>query len=255
MRGSLLIALLLTAASAAAQHDITMVEPAAPDAAIATPLPQHQQRQLKKYDLPELSGAQQALGPQLIDGNLRRPLVDYTLTQGQIVQRISIFEKGLVVVKLTGASSIRKRVLIPEDALASYMKTISAEALRAIPAESLGRPEAGRSGHLRIYAADGAHVDRFFIPDQVPPKQLVDQTAPLYDLMRAIVEDREVTSSVAGYEPKPGDRLVSDDQKTFRVVRVMESDGVVELTCVDVPLTIFIAKKDLHLYFIGAKGQ
>jgi hypothetical protein len=249
--GVLLLA--ATAFPAAAQHDITQVEPVAPDAAIATPTPD--QRKMRRYEMPELSGAQQAIGPQLIDGRLPKPLVDFLTTDGPIEQRISIFEGGLVVVKMTGAGSIRKKVVIPPDALEAYRKAISASALRTILPESLPLPETGRSERLRVYDEEGIPVERVFHPSRVLPKQLIDQLTPLRDLLRAISEDREVTTSLAGYVPAPGDRLVADDHKVYEVMRIVDGAGVVELRCLDAPLTIFVARKDLHLYFIGTKPR
>jgi hypothetical protein len=87
------------------------------------------------------------------------------------------------------------------------------------------------------------------------PLTLGTQITPLRDLLRAMSEDREVTSTVAGYEPKAGDELVADDHKTYRVVRVVDGANVVELKCLDAPTTIYVAKKDLNLYFIGAKPK
>ncbi len=238
------------------QHDITQVEPVAPDAAIATPMPSKHHRRLKKYDMPELAGATQAIGPQLIDGRLPRPLVDFVSLDGAIEQRISIFEGGLVFVKMTGASAIRKKVIIPADALKQYTGTLTADAIRAIDGRYLPPPEARRRSLLRVYAANGTYEERVFHPDRVPPKELNDQVAPLRDLLRAISEDRGVTTSIAGYEPKAGDELVADDHKVYRVVRVAAGAGVVELQCLDAPTTIYVGKKDLHLYFIGAnRGQ
>src|SRR2546423_1077052 len=83
-----------------APHGISMVDDAGTDGAIATPLPIREMRRLKKYDLPELAGSRQALGPQLIDGELPRPLLDYIAISGPIRQRLSIFDGGLVVVDL-----------------------------------------------------------------------------------------------------------------------------------------------------------
>jgi hypothetical protein len=98
-----------------------------------------------------------------------------------------------VVVNMTGASTIRKKLLIPESALQSYMAAVSAEALDAIDQQSLA--PAGIYAHhslLRIYAADGKFVQRVFNPTRVLPKQLTDQITPLRDLLRAISEDRGV---------------------------------------------------------------
>lgn len=250
---SLLPAILLCALPAIAQHDISQVEPASPDAVAATPVPT--KRGFKKYDIPDLAGAQQALGSQLIDGRLRRPLVDFITTEGPIQQRVSIFEGGLVVVNMTGAAVIRKKLLIPEDALQSYVAAVSPEALSAIEPESLMPAEANHRSRLRVYRADGRFVERSFNPTRVLPKPLNDQIVPLRDLLRAVSEDRSVTSSVAGYEPKAGDELVADDQKIYRVTRVVDGADVVELRCLDAPTTIYVAKKDLHLYFVGRRSE
>lgn len=246
--------LLVCAVPALAQHDITQVEPAPPGTAIATPIPNT--RGWRKYDIPDLAGAKQALGSQLIDGRLRKPLIDYVTSEGSIEQRISIFEGGLVVLNMTGAATIRKKVLIPDDALAQYTKSVSTKTLGKIDGRDLVAPEPGRRALLRVYAADGTHVERTFNPTRLLPKEMNDQIAPLRDLVRAISEDRSVTSSVAGYEPKEGDQLVADDQKVYRVVRVVAgAEPVVELKCLDAPTTIYVAKKDLHLYFVGAKPK
>lgn len=247
--------LLLLLVLAAVQHDISKVEPVVPDAAIATPVPERRQRQLKKYEMPELAGAKQALGPQLIDGRLPKPLVDYTALDGSIEQRISIFEGGLVVVKMTGAASMHKKMILPADALAQYMTALSAQSLKKIDQRELAPAEATRRAAVRIYAADGTFVERVFHPDRVPPKELNDHVAPLRDLLRAISEDRGVTTSLAGYEPKEGDELVADDHKVYRVTRVAAGEGVIELRCLDAPTKMFVAKKDLHLYFLGRRGD
>src|ERR1043165_10207707 len=53
-------------------HGIDLVDPAPNGGAIAPPLPEKQRRQLKKLDIPELAGARQALGSQLIAGRSTR---------------------------------------------------------------------------------------------------------------------------------------------------------------------------------------
>ena len=244
---------LLIAFPALAQHDISKVDPAPPDSAIATPLPENRERTMKKYDIPDLAGAQQALGSQLLDGHLRKPLIDYLSREGIVEQRVSVFEGGLVVINMTGPATIRKRLLIPPDALKAYMNATSKKALSRIDARELNTPETSRRAQLRVYDADGTYVERVFHPGYVLPKPLMDQVAPMRDLIRAISEDRGVTSSIAGYEPRVGDELVADDQKVFRVMRVV--DLVVELRCLSAPTTIYVAKKDLNLYFIGKRAE
>lgn len=247
--------LLLLFVLAAVQHDISKVEPVAPDAAIATPVPDREQKRLKKYDMPELAGAKQALGPQLVDGRLPKPLVDFITIEGDLQQRISIFEGGLVVVKMTGAASIQKKVIIPPDALSQYMSALTLHSLSNIDQRELPVAETQHRATIRIYADDGTFVERVFHPDRVPPKELNDHVAPLRDLLRAISEDRGVTTSLANYEPKEGDELVADDHKVYRVTRVAQNGAVVELSCLDAPTRMYIAKKDLHLYFLGRRGD
>lgn len=244
------LAAVLFAFTANAQHDISKVEPAPSDAAVATP---GLRKANKKYDIPDLAGARQALGSQLIDGRLPRPLIDYVARTGDVEQRISLFEGGLVVVNMTGASAIRKKVLIPLDALEAYTKAISAEALAAVDPHALIVADPSRRAQLRVYDDNGNYVERVFDHGRVLPRTLNDPVAPLRDLLRAVSEDRDVTSSVAGYEPKAGDELVADDQKVYRVMRVVEPGGVVELKCLSAPTTMYIAKKDLNQYFVGAK--
>ena len=253
MRLPLAIAFLLLAAPALAQHDITQVEPAPVDGAVSTPIPTR--RSMRKYDIPDLAGARQAIGPQLVEGRLPRPLVDYLVQEGTIQQRISVFEGGLVVVNMTGASTIRKKLVLPPDAVESYTGALTTETLSKIDQRALATPENDRRALIRIYGEEGKFVERVFNPTRLLPNELDQCVTPLRDLLRAISEDRYVTSSVAGYEPKAGDELVADDQQVYRVMRVVPGSNVVELKCLDAPTTIYVQKSDLHLYFLGAKPR
>ena len=124
--------------------------------------------------------------------------------------------------------------------------------MKAIDPRELVPADLTRRSQLRVYDADGTYVERVFHPGKVLPKPLTDQITPLRDLLRAISEDRGVTSSIAGYEPTAGDELVADDHKVYRVTRVV--DLVVELRCLSAPTTIYVAKKDLNQYFIGKRA-
>lgn len=233
-------------------HDITMVDSVPLGGAMATPLPEAQRKQLEKYDLPELAGSAQALGSQLINGELRQPLVDYFARDTRIQQRLSIFEGGLVVLDVRGvAGPIRKRVIIPGDALKSYTKAVAS--LNTIRQEGLTPPKQDRRAVLRVYSGPRQFTERIFDPMAALPKPMNDQVAPLRDLLRAISEDRTVTNTVAGYMPKPGDQLVGDDRKIYRVVRVMDQ-RIVELRCTSQPISLYVEVKDLYNYFIGTTG-
>lgn len=235
-------------------HDITMVDSAPLGGAIAVPLPEAQRRRLARYEIPELAGSKQALGSQLINGGLPRPIVDYVAQEAKVEQRLSIFDGGLVVINVRGAGGpIRKKVIIPDDALKNYLKTITPAALAAIHPSNLVPPKDDRRALLRVYSGPHRFVERIYDPVAVLPKSMNDQVTPLRDLLRALCEDRTVTNTVAGYLPKPGDQLVGDDRKVYLVTRVIEN-RIVELRCTSQPTTIYVAVKDLYNYFIGTPG-
>ena len=237
-----------------ATHDITQVDPAPLGGAIAIPLPERERKKLAKYDIPELAGCRQAIGSQRIEGRLPKPLVDYSASTTALFQRISIFEGGLVVIEVRGVGgTIRKKVIIPDDALQKYLGAISPAALAAVHDHQLTTPRDTRMALLRVYGAQQNFVERQFDPMATMPKTLSDQIVPLQDLLRALYQDRSVTNSVAGYMPKAGDQLVGDDKRVYQVTRVV-ADKIVELRCLSQPTTIYVDVKDLYNYFIGTPG-
>jgi hypothetical protein len=235
-------------------HDITQVDPAPLGGAIAVPLPDGERKKLAKYDIPELAGCRQVIGSQRIDGRLPKPLVDYSVSTSAVYQRLSIFEGGLVVVEMRGAGgTIRKKVIIPPDALQLYLRSISPAALAAVHGGELSKPRDTRTALFRVYDAQQNFVERQFDPMATMPKLLADQVVPMRDLLRAIYLDRTVTNSVTGYMPQVGDQLVGDDRKVYKVTRVV-SGKIVELHCLSQPTTIYVDVKDLYNYFIGTPG-
>jgi hypothetical protein len=235
-------------------HDISQVDAAPLGGAIAVPLPERERRKLKRYEIPELSGSRQALGSQLINGELPRPVIDYVAREAAVRQRLSIFEGGLVVVDISGAgASLRKKLIIPPDALKNYLRAISTAALDGVREGELAAPRDGRAASLRVYSAPHRFVERAFDPMSTLPKELSDQVAPLQDLMRAVYQDRTVTNTVANYKPKVGDQLVGDDRKVYRVERVIDGHVVV-LRCTSTPQLLYVDAKDLYNYFIGTPG-
>ena len=235
-------------------HDISKVDPAPLGGAMSVPLPEKHRRKLKRYEIPELTGSRQAIGSQLVNGDLPRPLLDYHVRDSAIDQRISFFDGGLVVVRLTGAGgTIHKRVIIPGDALKRYLDVASIDTLRTVRSVDVTPATDSRQARFRIYASSQTHAELIFDPSGAKPKRLHDQLRPLEDLLRAITEDRNVTSTVAGYEPKAGDELVGDDRKVYRVQRVIAESGIVELHCLSQPTILYVAKQDLHNYFVGKR--
>lgn len=235
------------------KHGIDQVDEAPVDGSASTPLPREMARRLRKYDIQELAGSRQALGPQLIDGWLPRPLLDLIVVNTQVYQRVSMFEGDLVVVQMKGAGgTILKKVLIPEEAMQSYRAGAAPEAVGKIRPDALPRPRDGRSGTLRIYLKDGV-LERTFDPTATLPKAFHDTIFPLQDLIRAISEDRTVTNTIANYEPQVGDELVGEDRRVYRVTRIVPKSDVVELRCTTLPTVMFVSKQDLHQYFVGSR--
>jgi hypothetical protein len=176
------------------------------------------------------------------------------VTTASLYQRLSIFEGGLVVMESRGTGgTIRKKVIIPADALGSYLHSISPATLNDVREGQLSKPRDTRRAMLRVYDGQMNFVERQFDPMSTMPKTLSDQVMPMQDLLRVIYQDRSVTNSVAGYMPKVGDQLVGDDKKVYKVVRVV-SDKIVELRCLSQPTTIYVDVKDLYNYFIGTPG-
>jgi hypothetical protein len=236
-------------------HDISKVDPAPLGGAIATPLPESEARKLRKYNIEELAGSRQAIGSQLVDGRLPKPMLDYHVRSSALDQRLSFFEGGLVVVRMSGAGgTIQKRVIIPPDAMKKYMDLASADRVEHIGKNELTPPQINRVASFRVYRKD-SYVERMFDPSGTQPKSLHDALMPLQDLLRAISEDRAVTSTLPNYEPKVGDELVADDRKTWRVERIITNGDIVELHCTSQPTVMYVAKKDLYNYFVGRSGQ
>jgi hypothetical protein len=232
-------------------------EPSIGDA-ISVPLPNLSRRQRRRYEMPELSGAKSGNGSHLIDGSLPAPRIDYYSRTNQIVQRISIFSNGVVSITLEGAgANVRKKIVIPPDAVENYLNVVSESDLASVAVETLRPPDEQHESFIRRSTADG-FVERRFHTMSILPNALQQQRWVLEDLMRVLAEDRQISSPLVDYEPRLGDHLISDDAKTYVVTRLAQSptDGlIVELSCTREPVKIFVASKDLYNYFVAAKAR
>lgn len=250
-----LLALLIGSAQQAhaqAPRDISSVDVAPPGTAIAV-MPDDPRVDPSKLEIPELAGAMQALGSQLIDGRLPRPLIDYWTRSEAVTERLTLFEGGLLAVRLSvPGGEIRKKVILPPDAVQAYRAELSPPSLRRMPTFDLSRDSVW-TGLIRVYDPAGTPVERRFDSTVVLPRELEQFRVVMQDLLRAVCQDREVTNTVAGYTPKVGDRLVSDDQRVFEVTSFIGGGQFVELRCISDPTRMYVAVKELHTRFVGSQ--
>lgn len=231
-------------------------DPSASGTSISIPRPEARDQDPEKYEIPELAGASTARGSYLVGGELPRPVLHYIVRLPRVLQRMTIFENGLVVVHVdNGGASIRKQLVLPMDAVATYRTHISPAALELIQDDGQDRGLSSGRGVIRSYRDDGTFVERSFDPTLVLRAELSQKKIIMDDLLRALAEDREVSNPLTGYRPKLGDVLVADDQKSYKITRIIDGGTVVELTCTSDPLKMYVSSKDLYNYFIGKRRK
>lgn len=262
VRGRRWVVLLLLAFSLAvqalAQNDPESEPGSDPsESATAIAIPRSDARdQPPKYEIPELAGASTARGSHLVDGSLPRPVLHYVVRLPRVLQRLTIFENGLVVVHVdSGGASIMKQLVLPLDAVATYRTHVSPAALQLIQDDSRDSGPGSGRGVIRSYGDDGTFVERSFDPTLILGSDLTQKKIIMDDLLRALAEDREVSNPLTGYRPSLGDVLVADDQKSYRVTKLIDEGAILELTCTTEPLKMYVSSKDLYNYFIGKRRK
>lgn len=220
-----------------------------PGSVISLPNPDLPQLQLERYEIPDLAGATPVTGSMLVDGRLPRPLIDYGAKAPGILQSVTIFEQGLIAIRIdSGTARIRKRLILPADAFASYVARVSPAKIRDAVLPDFD--EATTYEYIRAYDEDGKMVERRFDPAFVLPGELEMPRSMMQDIIRAMGHDREVTNPLARYEPRVGDRLVREDQRLFEVTRVINK-LFVELRCQSEPTSMYVAIGDIQQLFVG----
>ena len=230
--------------------------PADTQSAISIPTPAEGSRDRKKYETPELAGSSPAIGSQLIDGRLPRPLLDFVSRSSNTYQRLSFFEGGLVTLHLeAGGAVIRKRVLIPEEAMQQYLDLI--EPAHLSQSDILrGHPKnINDGGFIRLHAADGSFSEARFRSSSVLPIEIERFRTALNDFGRVLAEDREVSNPLVDYEPRIGDRLLATDQLLYEITSLSNGGELIELTCTSSPLRMYVEKKSLYNHFHANMGR
>jgi hypothetical protein len=224
--------------------------------AISIPTPDEGKFDTRQYNTAELNGAAPAIGSQLIDGRLPRPVLDYVSKSAASVQRISFFEGGLVVVHIeAGGARLRKRVRIPAGAVGVYLDLLTPARIDSFAGSDLGLSIAKERSYLRRYRDDGSPVEVSFSNSRILPAEIQRLRTVLDDLVRILAEDREVTNPMIAYKPRLGDRLIGEDQQLYKVTAINNQGEMLELTSTRDPVRIFVATKDVFTYFHAVLGQ
>jgi hypothetical protein len=218
---------------------------------ISIPVPQLSDKEMVNYHVVELAGATPVGDDLLIDGRLPKVLINFTARLEEVYQRLTIFENAVLALEMEGDGwRMSKRVRIPEQALDGYREFFTPRELERFRPWSQGDPARDQTV-LRITAGETT-VERKWASTAVIPEQIERLRLVLQDVVRALSEDREVTNPMAGYDASVGDVLLGDDQKRYRVVGILQQGNLLELQSLTEPVRRFVAKKDLHLYFVAA---
>jgi hypothetical protein len=218
---------------------------------ISIPFPELSDREMVDYHVVELAGATPVGDDLLIDGRLPKILINFTARLEQVYQRLTVFENAILAVEMQGEGwRMSKKVRIPAEALEAYRRFFTTGELERFRPWGEGDPERDQTV-LRIATGEST-VERKWASTAVLPEQIERLRLVLLDVLRALSEDREVTNPVSGYEASLGDVLLGDDQKSYRVVGILQQGDLLELQSLSEPVRRFVAKKDLHLYFVAA---
>lgn len=202
------------------------------------------------YDIPELFGSR-PFKPGELEG-LAPLLVEYSARAGNIFERISIFQNGVVSVHVNseGVDS-RKTLIISDEALATYREQAARVPLDQL-AVTQSDPAIRSRASLRIVRDDRVQERRFATTD-VLPQDIENFRSLLVDLLRAIADDRQVTNPLTGYVPKVGDRLISEDRHMYEIKRFVNDGTIVEVELVGKFTRMYVPTEMIYKMFIDLR--
>jgi hypothetical protein len=219
----------------------------APPAVSASDLKPHEPTIEELNEDPDLFGATRVTGR---GPTLPRPLFEYSLHIGEIVQRVAVFENGIAAVNQRGTGrEVRKRIQLPVEKIADLRQIADGTDLTL--ADGLVTRGDDYMA-LRIWN-DGKKTERLIAPLTALPQEIDLFKRAMTDLMNSIVQDRVISNPLIGYEPKVHDRLVADDGKLYEVTGFINDGTIVELRSAGKPLRMYVPVKELHTLFSGIR--
>jgi len=240
-----------------AQTDEEYIPPPELGSTISIPKPNEGEIDEAGYTSPELTDTRPAVGSQLVDGRLPRPVLDYSVVPPKSLQRLSFFEHGLVVLHMkAGDANLRKRMILPEGALDEYLRMLTPDDAASISKrEILTNGLSDDRGIIRVYRESGSHEQVVFSNSRVLPATVQQLRSTLDDLIRILAEDRGATNPLANYAPKIGDKLISEDLKLFEITAMAQEGQIIEFTGLQEPIRVYVAREDIPSYFHAILGR
>ena len=167
----------------------------------------------------------------LVSGQAPVPVIERTVTQGEVATRLSLFSNRAVVVtmKRGNVQDFFRRITIPEDEYMVYLGTFqtAAEELDEQPVTSR---VATSDAEVRISLHVGPETPRLirFSPMSIVKLPLGRIQAALVDLQTQVLEASPSTEAMRMWNPKKGDRVELMNGTFATVIEVWE-EGLIML--------------------------
>lgn len=202
------------------------------------------------FDIPELYGSRPFEGNE--SSKLPSLLAEYAVRAGDVYERISIFENGVAAIHVTGRErELQKRLIVSDESMKIYREQISTLPLSDLPSSQFAL-DRKNSARIRVMR-NGEVEEREFLPGTMLPLGVENFRLLLADLLEAITLDQQVTNPITTYTAQIGDRLISEDQKMYTVMRILQEGTIVEVELVGKSQKMYVPTELLPKLFIDVR--
>lgn len=176
-------------------------------------------------------------------------LVEYQTAAGAIRQRLELYEGGYVRCEWIEEDETIVRLLRLPEGAADHWKTLLEPLGRRVdgytPPSLLSESD---TSWVTVRTESGMRTYRFSTAAALPSdlgtiRELLDALA------HAVTGDRQISNPLATYEPRVGDVLLGDDEVSYRIIRYLPEQRLVELRRSEPPMTLWVAVRDLYTMF------